>query len=59
MTEHYDADRDHPFDPYATKMALIQARGHLTRTGHELTGFYREVESGIYRLIYTCACRDN
>lgn len=45
-----------PFDPTASRMARIEAQGHLARTGHPLTGFYREAEPGIFRLIRTCPC---
>lgn len=34
-----------------------QARGHLTRTGHVLTGYYVPTdEPGTVRLVRTCAC---
>lgn len=55
----YANDGRFPFDPDANKMARIEAAGHSNRTGHELTGFYREIEEGIFRLIRTCACKDN
>lgn len=37
--------------------AKPQARGHLIRTGHRLTGYYVATDyPGIVRLIRTCAC---
>jgi hypothetical protein len=34
-----------------------QARGHLMRTGHKLTGYYvPTADAGIVRLVRTCAC---
>lgn len=34
-----------------------QARGHLIRTGHKLTGYYvPTADAGIVRLVKTCGC---
>lgn len=36
-----------------------QARGHLIRTGHKLTGYYVPTDHpGIVRLVRTCACAE-
>ena len=45
-----------PFDANKNRFTYEMAEGHRIRTGHKLTGFYREVEDGIYRLIRTCDC---
>jgi hypothetical protein len=37
-----------------------QARGHLIRTGHKLTGYYVPTDHpGIVRLVRTCACAND
>ena len=38
-----------------------QARGHLMRTGHKLSGYYvpTDIHPGIVRLVRTCECAES
>lgn len=39
-----------PTTPFQKRMA----QGHLIRTGHQLTGYYVPVDTGIVKLVRTC-----
>lgn len=45
-----------PFTPEASPLADLQARGHLIRSGHRLTGYYVTTTGGLSTLIRTCPC---
>ena len=44
------------FNPNETAFKRRMADGHFNRSGHDLTGYYVEVEAGIYKLTRTCGC---
>jgi len=44
-----------PFDPTRSQFTRTMAAGHLTRTGHALTGHYVPADiPGVVRLVRTC-----
>lgn len=44
------------FNPNETDFKRRMAIGHEMRNGHPLTGYYVEVERGIFNLVRTCDC---